>query len=240
MFWCCASGEESKPTDTAEVVDSPPAAELPAEEAEAPEAEEAKKAPSEKQESEAVAAKPSAEAAPAPEGQVGVKLQGNHGMVVDYWADRLQVVAVEANGGAQVFNDGSKDMKIEQHDFIVKVNDSTKFDEMRKLLKSQQDLVIHFAKPVRQNVTIEKGNSSLGMKLIYQKERSTCMRVTEVNEKGKVAEYNAACASDDLKINSGDFIETVNSIAANAVQLFEALKKEGQIQMTVLRCPPEA
>merc|ERR1719215_2464059 len=105
---------------------------------------------------------------------------------------------------------------------------------MKRLLAKDSPKTVIVQRPVRRNIRIEPGSTSLGLKLIFQPERSTCLKISGFQE-GRVPEFNKTAPADQ-QVAEGDFVEVVNGKSGEAKAVNQALmERTVPIELTLLR-----
>merc|ERR1719323_2780759 len=77
--------------------------------------------------------------------------------------------------------------------------------------------------------------ASWGVKMGFQTDCSTCLRIKEGNP-GPFQEYNEG-AAEDAQIRVNDFIWSTNGFRGAGKDLIEKMRSENEVQLEVLRLP---
>ena len=164
-------------------------------------------------------------------------LHGSHGsgLTVDVWPSHLQVVSV-SGGSAEAYNASSfVDARILPNDFIVMVNGTTKPLEMKKKLSCDAAVAIKVVHPSSLVVKMDKGGSTLGMKLAIHEKSGSCLCIDQIEE-GAAQKYNSGKDAES-QLASGDLIASVNGVDGVATKMIEEIRSSEVVELAVLRLP---
>ncbi|CAK9040181.1 unnamed protein product [Durusdinium trenchii] len=158
---------------------------------------------------------------------IAVNCNGATGLVV--------VLQVDKGPGSK-WNAIYPDRQIEANMRILEVNHITDCFEMIDELRASSEAVIRFRRPVTKRLLVMRDpGSKLGVTLLDFD--ATSVWVDQVMTSGAVSEWNEQNPLE--KITTGTRILEVNGVKGNVHRMYEALRKEGVLELVVESHGPE-
>merc|ERR1712129_444105 len=162
---------------------------------------------------------------------------GEWGVAVDGWSNCIQLIDIK-DGKIQEYNECvSEQQQLKAGDFIVQIDGEDVTKKSLEAFKNSTEADVKIARPEVLNVRIEKGMRGEGMgwglKLNFQKARSTYLRIGKIDE-GGVAEFNKDVENP---VQEKDFIVEVNGCRGNVDQMLEIFRASFELELTLMRLP---